>query len=166
MSKYISYNLFKTSKNYILCIVILIIVACNKEEEPENKPVACFTYSAVKNEVNFNSNCSSFATLFDWDFGDGSSSTKSNPTHIYDPVRATYQVALTVTNSEGSQNSFTAIVVVEPPVCFQCRYGSRYGDEYYSYYCGTDEGASDFCVDCRNKESFDPWVEYAYCEEQ
>lgn len=48
-----------------------------------------------------------------WDFGDGSTSTSSNPTHTYDKPGA-YTVTLTVSNSAGSDTA-TAVVTAQDP---------------------------------------------------
>ena len=54
----------------------------------------------------------SVVNKYSWSFGDGKSSTLSNPTHIYDKGD-TYQVWLTVTNSDGCLDSIVETVLVE-----------------------------------------------------
>ncbi len=51
---------------------------------------------------------------FEWDFGDGNTSTEENPEHIYDED-GTYEVSLTVTNDCGSKTINGQITVVSPP---------------------------------------------------
>jgi PKD repeat protein len=46
------------------------------------------------------------ATSALWDFGDGTTSTQSNPTHIY-TVQGEYDVTLTIVNVAGCETSFT-----------------------------------------------------------
>jgi hypothetical protein len=49
-----------------------------------------------------------------WDFGDGSTSAASNPSHTYAP--GTYTVSLTVTGSGGTDTETkTNLIVVNPP---------------------------------------------------
>lgn len=48
-----------------------------------------------------------------WDFGDGSSSTSQNPVYTYKAV-GSYDVTLTITNSNGCTFSKTQTVVVDP----------------------------------------------------
>ncbi len=50
---------------------------------------------------------------YNWNFGDGNSSTEVNPTHLYN-IFGIYTVTLTVTDSNGCQNSFSANVRVDP----------------------------------------------------
>jgi PKD repeat protein len=53
---------------------------------------------------------------FEWDFGDGTTSTDQSPTHIY-KSKGEYRVTLTVTDSKGqSQQSSESVIVGEPPV--------------------------------------------------
>jgi PKD repeat protein len=51
--------------------------------------------------VNFTDQSTGEVTLWSWDFGDGSSSTKQNPTHIYNDY-GSYTVTLTVTGAGES----------------------------------------------------------------
>jgi len=51
------------------------------------------------------------ATSYDWDFGDGNSSTDQNPVHIY-ASEGTYDVMLTVGDGTGTTDSETRSVVI------------------------------------------------------
>ena len=67
----------------------------------QHKPTANFQWtpggeSSVEGTVNFE-DLSSDATNWLWDFGDGTTSTAQNPTHIYDDLE-TYQVTLYIEN--------------------------------------------------------------------
>ena len=46
-----------------------------------------------------------------WDFGDGATSTESSPVHVY-AAAASYPVRLVVTDDAGLQSDFTSLVVV------------------------------------------------------
>ena len=49
-----------------------------------------------------------------WEFGDGTTSTQANPTHVYStPSVVTYTPKLTVTNAQGASSSATLSVTVE-----------------------------------------------------
>lgn len=52
------------------------------------------------------------ATKWKWDFGDGSSSTKKNPTHAYSEA-GIYTVSLTVNNANGTDSKTATISVVQ-----------------------------------------------------
>ena len=57
-----------------------------------------------------------------WDFGDGTTSTDVNPTHVY-ATAGTYQVTLTVFREEGCEDSQTRPVIIdELPVTEVCGY--------------------------------------------
>ena len=87
------------------------------------EPIAAFT--AVNNRdcqpvtasfANISSNLENPTYL--WEFGDGTTETLANPSHIY-PEPGNYNVTLTVTNSTGCINTFTlndAVEVYEVPV--------------------------------------------------
>lgn len=60
-----------------------------------------FSYTVSGNTVQF-SNQSMYATRFDWDFGDGTTSTERNPVHTYADHTQTYLARLTTTNFSGS----------------------------------------------------------------
>ncbi|MEM6964665.1 MAG: PKD domain-containing protein, partial [Bacteroidota bacterium] len=59
-------------------------------------------------------NTSTGATTYDWDFGDGNTSTEENPTHTYD-TDGTYIITLTATNDCGSVTTTETITVVTAP---------------------------------------------------
>ncbi len=70
----------------LLTVIALIVWAgCKKDDDDNNVPVAAFSYelTGVPGEVQF-INQSQNAALFEWDFGDGGSSTMDNPSHTYD----------------------------------------------------------------------------------
>ena len=75
----------------------------------ETPPVASFTSTPTSGTapltVAFTDTSTNTPSSWYWDFGDGSSSILQNPAHTFTSV-GTYTVALTVTNSAGS-NTFT-----------------------------------------------------------
>ncbi len=65
--------------------------------------------------VNFD-NLTIGASSYQWDFGDGNTSTLNNPSHVY-VDSDTYQISLLATSIDGCQNSTSgSITVLVPPV--------------------------------------------------
>ena len=100
----------------ILVSTALLLSACNKDDgsEPvvETAPTACFSANQLRSG-NFEfpfifSNCSEDADSFSWDFGDGSSSTAVNPSHVYDAY-GEYTVSLTAI--KGDQREVSTVEV-------------------------------------------------------
>jgi parallel beta-helix repeat protein len=86
-----------------------------------NSPVSNFTASTIWgtaptvappacNQIQFKDTSSNVPTSWYWDFGDGTSSTLQNPTHVY-AAMGTYLVKLTVTNAAGTSNYSTILLV-------------------------------------------------------
>ena len=77
------------------------------------KPTPSFTYSNSNGFTIFN-NTSLNGTSYNWDFGDGTTSTEKNPVHQYGEQKE-YTVILTVTNDCGTQVITQLVVVILPP---------------------------------------------------
>lgn len=78
------------------------------------QPQASFTFGAVcqGDAVSF-TNQSTLATVYEWDFDDGNTSSDENPTHTYE-FSGIYEVTLTSSNAAGCSDTFTAFVEVSP----------------------------------------------------
>lgn len=76
-------------------------------------PTAGFTSSINGATATF-TNTSGNATAYDWNFGDGQTSTAQNPVHTY-TNDGTYTVTLTATNACGSNTFTQAVTIVTPP---------------------------------------------------
>lgn len=76
-------------------------------------PVSSFTYNTVALSVNFNNSATDdkAVTSYNWNFGDGTSSTSANPNHTY-IAAGSYQVSLTVYDVEGLSHSSNQAVTV------------------------------------------------------
>lgn len=78
-------------------------------------PVAGFTSTpetpSTFAPVTFTST-SSGATTWEWEFGDGFTSTEENPSHLY-PLAGNYEVCLTVTNDAGCEDKICDSVIIE-----------------------------------------------------
>lgn len=93
---------------------LLFFNGCINYNHPNNEYLdACFSTSMNEYEVwqsvYFN-NCSSGADSYTWEFGDGTSSTESNPTHEYQNP-GTYQVKLSAYNPAGRSTASKIIYV-------------------------------------------------------
>jgi len=80
-------------------------------------PLAAFTASNSSGcqpvEVSFNNGSSNLENpSYVWEFGDGSTETQANPTHLYENP-GQYDVTLTVTNATGCVNTLTVFGIVE-----------------------------------------------------
>lgn len=76
-------------------------------------PDAAFSGTVNEASVSFSNNTSN-ANSYDWDFGDGETSTEANPTHTYQED-GVYEVTLTATNDCGSVTVSEAFTIVTPP---------------------------------------------------
>lgn len=87
-------------KNKILFTLALIGIGisfiCCTHEEPEEQPIAKFSYTVKEKKVAF-TNLSTNAQQFYWTFGDGSSTSEENPVKTYSSA-GTYVVTLKATN--------------------------------------------------------------------
>ncbi|GAB4383028.1 MAG: hypothetical protein Kow0075_15080 [Salibacteraceae bacterium] len=93
----------------ILASAALILSACKKTEAPE----ADFSYTAEGLEVTFQFTGSGEVETYDWDFGDGASSSQASPKHTY-AASGSYQVTLVVSNEGGSDEVTKTVDVSEP----------------------------------------------------
>lgn len=80
-------------------------------------PVAKFTSSCTGKSCSFDASGSSdpdgTIASYDWDFGDGGTSTVVAPDHQY-PAPDSYQVTLTVTDAHGAMDSVVHTVTITP----------------------------------------------------
>lgn len=79
-------------------------------------PIASFEFSTVGLTVDFTDTSvdpDGFIVSWEWNFGDGNSSTQQHPTHTYTTAN-TYIVTLTVTDDDGDTGVAGHFVVVQP----------------------------------------------------
>lgn len=79
-------------------------------------PAANFTYSVNGSTVTFTNTTIGTATSYMWNFGDGNTSTLTNPVHVY-ANSGTYTVVLTATNECGTSTKSKDVTIVSttPP---------------------------------------------------
>lgn len=80
----------------------------------EGSPTAGFIFDQIGTTVIF-TNTSVGATSYVWDFGDGNSSTDTDPVHVYFNEDF-YEVTLTAINDCGSESFFMTIPVFTAPI--------------------------------------------------
>lgn len=109
-----SLKLFSVS----LLMTAVLFTSCNDDDDddPVATPVASFQYVIDANDflnvtfTNFSQNASSY----EWDFGDGNSSTEENPSHTY-MATGDYTVVLTASNSDGESAMRSETITITDP---------------------------------------------------
>ncbi len=76
----------------------------------DDVPSANFSYGLAQNQVSFTDNSSFSPTQWQWDFGDGATSTQPSPSHIYSST-GKYAVSLTVTNLCGTSTTVDTVQI-------------------------------------------------------
>jgi len=106
---YGSYNVCLTASNPTGCTA----KRCATVEVTE-PPLAQFSHTfnpATPQTLNFTNESTGTITGYFWDFGDFTSSTEQNPTHVYSKS-AVYDVCLTVTDSHNQVNKICKSIAV------------------------------------------------------
>ncbi|PHI19281.1 transcriptional regulator [Lewinellaceae bacterium SD302] len=91
------------------CLLLVILTGCSGPKAIFESPtrVQAFEY------VDF-TNASQNAVAYEWNFGDGSSSTEANPKHRF-YQSGTYSVSLIATDAKGKSKTTSSIVEVTSP---------------------------------------------------
>ncbi len=95
-------------------------------------PVPEFSYFSVNScskEVIFEDLTLSDPTQWEWNFGDGNTSTAQHPTHVYNST-GSYTVTLQATNSHGTANYSQTVVVEESISSFPLKEDFEEGTNY------------------------------------
>lgn len=93
---------------YAAGILLIMFSACKKE-----MPTASFTHTSESYEEGdtiYFTSTSSNADNFQWEFGDGNTSTNEHPWHIFN-TKGSYEVKLKVTNDDGSNETSSTITI-------------------------------------------------------
>lgn len=99
-------------------VSLVAVTGCKKDEEdpPPANPIASFQFAVSTTnylEVTF-TNFSQNATSYEWNFGDGQTSTEANPVHTY-TAAGDYTVVLTAKNSANASATFNAAIQLQDP---------------------------------------------------
>ena len=107
-------NLFKILKKASLLILAISFMGCDDDEAALPQLTAGFTHTinAVTGTVTF-INTSINASMYDWDFGDESTSTLINPVNVY--ANGTYLVVLKSSNVAGAYDIFSDEITINIP---------------------------------------------------
>ena len=101
---------------YTTCLIVQdscgADTSCQLLQVPCQPPVASFSGNTVNLTANFFNGTTTPGSTFQWDFGDGSSSTDTNPIHTY-ATNGTYNVCLIATNSCGTDTTCIPITVTQ-----------------------------------------------------
>lgn len=104
------------------------------------QPTASFTYKTEAPLKVVLTNTSTNATSYEWDFGDGTTSTLTNPTHRYNAT-GSYIITLVAKNPSGS-SQYRATVKINAPKVFvkglEYKYVGKTG-KYYKSVCKDDD---------------------------
>lgn len=121
-------------KQKILFITMITALFCACENRTSTKPIAMFELKVQQPMKVVLTNESSYATQYRWDFGDGSSSTESNPVHRYEKL-GVYRIRLTAYNDDGYSDECEANATIETPTkCIFTGFGVTkipYENNYY-----------------------------------
>ncbi|MDO5980332.1 PKD domain-containing protein [Flavivirga spongiicola] len=94
-----------------------IIILRKPEVDFENPPISCVNSSVQFNNTStggYSNDCNVNDGYF-WDFGDSTTSTLRDPSHVY-TTPGTYTVSLYAQNSCGTTNTITKSICIEPQI--------------------------------------------------
>lgn len=107
----------KNTRYILLLAAFFTFTNCNKDDDTITTlpPMAEFEISnttpKVDEQIIF-TNTSQHATSYEWDFGDGNSSTDENPVHSYASA-GSFSVKLTATGEGGSDSASKVVTVMD-----------------------------------------------------
>lgn len=87
--------------------------SCEKEDVKQEGPDVFFSI-VVDNLVVAFENKTTGAATYEWDFGDGTTSTEESPTHTY-PEKGKYVPTLYATSSDGKKTEASTVVRISKP---------------------------------------------------
>ncbi len=112
---------YTTAGNFDVSLTVTDVDGCSRTLTFTNyilvtDPSAAFTVNdsltCIGSAINFNNGSSGSGLSYVWDFGDGNSSTATNPNHNY-TVNGTYNVSLIVTDVNGCMDTAVNTGIVD-----------------------------------------------------
>lgn len=106
--------------SYLVTLIVTDTLGCKDSSTIEiesRKPTANFkaeldTFSCIGRPIKFYQDAKGMLLKYNWDFGDGTTSTAADPVHAYSAV-GTYSVKLVVEDASGCMDSITKIAFVK-----------------------------------------------------
>jgi PKD repeat protein len=111
MGKY-RIGIVKKTISFII-ILFFVVTLTVTAVSAQNNLQARFSYCVDGHTVCFNDNSTGNPTSWNWNFGDGISSSEKNPCHIYAENEPENLVILSVSDSTGHESSYDQIVNIE-----------------------------------------------------
>jgi PKD repeat protein len=110
---------YSTPGTYMVCFTVTNVCGtdsmCMPVQATCPQPTAAWTHTTNLLTANFTDATLASVISWDWDFGDGNSSSLQNPSHTY-TAAGTYYVCLTITDSCGPDTHCDSVAVCEVPV--------------------------------------------------
>lgn len=92
----------------IVSLLSLLLFSCKKDDEIKDVPYVIYSIEVNGSEVSFH-NETKGAASFKWDFGDGTTSVETSPTHTY-PGKGKYVPTLYATYSGGKTEEASTVL--------------------------------------------------------
>ncbi len=105
----------KSASGVLLMLALFLAVGCKEDAIEYPEPVVYMTFDEklayVNEELSFK-NLSEYSTAYQWDFGDGTSSTEMHPTHTYTQA-GEFTITLTGSGDGGEKKEKFTIVIAQ-----------------------------------------------------
>ncbi len=96
----------------IFLLAVFLVVSCTDEIDRPVFPVSALIFHSVKDKQVAFTALTHSAVSWQWDFGDGNSSTEQNPVHVYE-TGGYYKAKLTATDNSGQTATSEVKLAIE-----------------------------------------------------
>ena len=96
----------------VLCLMVFLLPSCADEETRPEFPLSAVIHNSIDGKQVAFAALTHSAVSWEWDFGDGKTSTEKEPVHIYESG-GYYVVTLTAKDSEGNSVSSDVTIAVD-----------------------------------------------------